>query len=96
MKSFNYYIDPGHGWLAVPLKLIFDLKIAGKITSYSYMKGKTAYLEEDWDMSTFIQAYQEVYGCKPSMQLKNTDKRSPIRSYDPWNYAIASARLYFS
>ena len=48
--------DSGHGWLAVKLGEIKMLGIESDITEYSYIKGKTAYLEEDCDAMTFINA----------------------------------------
>ena len=41
--------DPGHGWLAVKLSEIKMLGIETDISEFSYIKGKTAYLEEDCD-----------------------------------------------
>jgi hypothetical protein len=41
--------DPGHAWLAVKLSEIKMLGIETEISSYSYVKGKTAYLEEEID-----------------------------------------------
>ena len=41
--------DPGHGWLAVKLSDLKMLGIEANITDFSYIKGKTAYLEEDKD-----------------------------------------------
>ena len=48
--------DPGHAWLAVKLSEIKMLGIQTDISSYSYVKGKTAYLEEDCDAGKFIDA----------------------------------------
>lgn len=78
---FKFYTDPGHGWLAVKIKALKDLGIADKITSCSYTKGKTAYLEEDCDAATFVTAYIAKYGKRPEVAVKHTDKSSPIRSY---------------
>ena len=46
-KVFNYYQDAGHGWIAVKIKDIFDLGIQHKISQYSYIRGMTAFLQED-------------------------------------------------
>lgn len=50
--------DPGHAWLEVPVTELERLGIAGDISSFSYLSsdGKTAYLEEDCDLSTFCRA----------------------------------------
>lgn len=57
-RVYVAYTDPGHGWLAVPTRTLYMLGIADKITSYSYLShsGKTAYLEEDADANTFVEA----------------------------------------
>lgn len=51
-KSYLFTEDPGHGWLRVPLKELRPIQ--DKITAYSYMNNKYAYLEEDCDMGTFL------------------------------------------
>ena len=56
MEKYNFYSDPGHGWLEVPIAELKKLGIYKKITGYSYYKGDMAYLEEDCDASTFIHA----------------------------------------
>jgi hypothetical protein len=81
-KTFKFYSDAGHGWLAVK---ITDLNKVGlyliDISNYSYVRGKTVYLEEDGDAGKFMKAYETTYGT----ELKYVEKyseRSPIRSYD--------------
>lgn len=83
MKVFKFYSDPGHGWLAVKEK---DLETVGlsldKISSFSYRKGKTVYLEEDCDFSLFYNAYISVFGDKPRYVRKHLDRSHYIRNYD--------------
>lgn len=50
----TFHSDAGHGWLAVKKKELILLGIAEKITSCSYQKGLTAYLEEDCDAGTYL------------------------------------------
>lgn len=82
MKTFKFYSDPGHGWLAVKEK---DLEIVGlcvdDISPFSYHKGKTVYLEEDSDFSLFIKAYVSVFGNKPRYVEKHLDRSHYIRNY---------------
>jgi hypothetical protein len=54
--KYNFYTDPGHGWLEVPLAELKRLGIVEKISSYSYRDGELAYLEEDCDYSVFLEA----------------------------------------
>ena len=77
---YKFYADPGHGWLAVKFTELCGLSIADKITQYSAMKGKTVYLEEDVDATTFINA-KHARGERVETVTKHTNKSSPIRSY---------------
>lgn len=56
--TYTFYEDPGHGWLAVSLHELSELKLIDKITSYSYVSHdrQTVYLEEDLDLSYFLGA----------------------------------------
>jgi len=56
MKKYTFYEDPGHGWLKVSKKDLVSLCIEKQISGYSYMLGDNAYLEEDSDLSIFIEA----------------------------------------
>jgi hypothetical protein len=79
-----FHSDPGHGWLAVKLSDLKMLGIETKISSYSYVKGKTAYLEEDCDMSEFITAAKAKGITIEVVQGAERD-RSPIRSFRSYN-----------
>ena len=82
MATMNkiYHSDPGHGWLAVKLDELKMLGIETEISNYSFIKGKTAYLEEDCDMPKFIKA-AEAKGIKVSIKQGAVRDRSPIRSF---------------
>lgn len=56
--KLTFHIDPGHGWLEVPVNLLTELGIINHISPYSYYRKKpsTAYLEEDVDVYTFTKA----------------------------------------
>lgn len=83
---FKAYEDPGHAWVAVKVALLEDLGIADKITNFSYINGKTAYLEEDCDLSLFALAYKEKFGRLPDIKVKFTNKSSRVRSYARYRY----------
>lgn len=77
----NSYSDPGHGWVAVPLPLLERLGLLDKITTYSYMRGMLAYLEEDCDLSLFMH-FASVAGLKITFRHYSCrDRRSRIRNY---------------
>jgi len=78
--TVKFYSDPGHGWIAVKYDLLQQLNIAHKITSFSYQKGKTVYLEEDCDAYLFVQEMKKN-GVEVIPDCKYTNNRSPIRSY---------------
>lgn len=78
--KLKYYTDPGHGWVAVKKSMLVELGIADKISIYSYMKGKTAYLEEDGDASMLVDMLKSS-GIAYELVEKYSD-RSPIRSYE--------------
>jgi hypothetical protein len=75
-----FHSDPGHGWLAVKLSELKMLGIATDISSYSYVKGKTAYLEEDCDMMAFLKA-AKTKGIDVDIRSGPQRDRSPIRSF---------------
>ena len=83
--TLNYYIDPSHGWVKVPIKTLIKLNIAHKITTYSYMRGLYAYLEEDCDLSSFLAAADKE-GIKIVLREYNSNKLSKIRSYDRYQF----------
>jgi len=58
--KLNVYNDPGHGWVAIKRSVLIKLGIEHKITSYSYQRGQTVYLEEDCDASTLISAARDA------------------------------------
>lgn len=88
-RVFYFYEDAGHGWLAVPFEYFFRVMggVAAQITSYSYMRGQTVYLEEDIDAGMFIQQWKRENGDIRLMTRHS--ERSPIRSYDSYNHSKA-------
>ncbi len=83
-RVFNFYADPGHGWISVKKQFLNDLGIASQITHFSYQRGDTAYLEEDCDASVFLAALKEA-GIEADIRHHHTDRRSKIRSYESYS-----------
>ncbi len=81
--KFKFISDPGHAWLEVPAKMIFDMGIEGDISGYSYMDVNHSrdpddykvYLEEDDDASIFIEKWMhnDKDGEKPDIQEEFLD-----------------------
>ena len=79
--DYYFYSDPGHGWLAVNYDELVELGIQDKISSYSYVKCNTDYLEEDCDMAEFMNAL-EAKGVDINIHIINEPNNdSVIRSY---------------
>ena len=57
--KIRFICDPSHGWGEVPMSLIDELGIGGEISNYSFRKGDKAYLEEDCDLSLFLNRMEE-------------------------------------
>ena len=86
----NFYSDPGHGWLAVPLLLIQRLGLLDQITSYSYMRGMLVHLEEDCDASLFLKAARDAGLVVLFREHNCANKYSRIRNYA--HYSATEAR----
>jgi len=81
MKTYIWAVDAGHEWLAVKQKELVQLNIADKISSYSYVKGGTVYLEGDCDAAVFIDAYKQKHGVEPKTKQGKHWDRQPCRSF---------------
>lgn len=79
--KIQVYSDPGHAWAKVKKSALVKLGIADKITTYSYMRGEYAYLEEDCDLSTFIAACRAAGVPFEFNEHVARFKHSKIRSY---------------
>jgi len=55
-RNLNFYSDPSHGWLEVKRSDLIALKIEDQISGFSYEKGSKVYLEEDCDMTRYMEA----------------------------------------
>lgn len=85
--QFNVYADAGHSWAKVSRKLLDKFGIADKISSYSYQRNDSVYLEEDCDLSVLIKALRER-GIEPKFKEFHTNKSSKIRSYYHYSKSV--------
>lgn len=79
--TIKFYSDPGHGWGAVKRKLLDDMGVSPHISTYSYQRGATVYLEEDCDLSLLVRTLK-AKGVTIRYIEKSSNNRSPIRTYD--------------
>ncbi|MFH2109952.1 MAG: hypothetical protein ABIJ47_01690 [Candidatus Bathyarchaeota archaeon] len=82
-ESYDFYSDPGHGWLRVPIKRLEELGIADDISNASYVKGGYAYLEEDRDATIFLHTLGSL-GVKVGLRDHTANRESSIRGYQPY------------
>lgn len=87
-KSLNiaFFSDPGHGWARVPRAKLVKLGIADKISSFSYQKGVNVYLEEDCDLSVYIEALKARGITEFKWIGSSSNKTSKIRNYERYSY----------
>jgi hypothetical protein len=78
--QINAFNDSGHGWIKVPMSELIELRIAGQITTYSYRDGDVAYLEEDCDAATYINAAKAAGWCIAGGVSDYVEGRSTIRN----------------
>ena len=79
MNRYIFHSDPSHGWLEVNLQELKDLGIAAKISGYSYVKGDRVFLEEDSDLTKFMQA-KGLHQLPDDTCFVHKDT-TPIRTY---------------
>ena len=79
--KIKMFADPGHAWARFPKARLSKLGIADKITSYSYQYNGNAFLEEDCDLTTLVNALKGVGYTDIKFDESHTNKSSKIRSY---------------
>jgi len=79
-----FHSDAGHGWLAIPRKRLKEMGLLNKISSCSYQRGGTVYLEEDCDMALYLNAIpkDELEWIKARGFRESYKGSSPIRNYE--------------
>ena len=78
--SIKIFADPGHAWARFPKAKLVQLGIADKISTYSYMNGTNAFLEEDCDLSVLVVALRDR-GYEIKFNESHANKQSKIRNY---------------
>ena len=93
MRKFEFFSDPGHGWVKVPGALLRELGIVERISSYSYAAAGFGYLEEDCDLSVFFNAYRERFGRDPELVERVSDALAEIRNYSRFRPELVAGDL---
>lgn len=78
--TLTYFSDPGHGWVRFPKARLVKLGIADKITPFSYQRGDNAFIEEDGDLSTLVDALK-AKGYEVKFKGNSSNRTSKIRNY---------------
>ena len=81
--SIKVFADPGHAWARFPKSKLVSLGIADKISTYSYMNGSNALLEEDCDLSVLLVALRDR-GYEIKFNESHTNRQSKIRNYNTY------------
>lgn len=82
--TLNVYTDPGHGWIKIALKHLNKLNLIDKITPFSFINNKHAYLEEDCDASLLIDTLKQN-DIHFEFRYHHSNTSSKLRYYDSYN-----------
>jgi hypothetical protein len=85
--------DPGHAWAKVSIRLLDRLNLLDVITSYSYIRGEFAYLEEDLDLGELMRAAQAAGIPLTFRERVARERRSRVREYDQYTPGRAREKL---
>lgn len=66
--NLTFITDPGHGWLRVPLVDIAMMGLETAISSFSFIDGHYAYLEEDADCTVYLAALRDLLQAAPTVE----------------------------
>jgi hypothetical protein len=78
-RKLTFFSDAGHGWLSVATKDLVTLGIEDKISSFSYISNTRAFLEEDCDVTVFLDAAKAQGWEVTIKESKDCPDRSFIR-----------------
>lgn len=80
--TYDFISDPGHGWIRIPYAHLLWLDLQDDITGYSYLHESDAYLEEDQDGNTFMEAAKKAHWKVTFNEIY--DEKGTIRTYPPF------------
>lgn len=85
--------DPGHAWLAVKTRELSELGVADKISQFSFVKGKTTYLEEDADMPIYVNAQNERGVTVEIRQGRVWPQKCPVRYFAKYEAPVTATAV---
>lgn len=91
-RTFDFYEDPGHGWVKVKRALLIELGIEHQVSSCSYQRKEHVYLEEDVDLRLLVSALR-AKGEQVEFREHHSNKQSRIRCYEPFCPTTENMRL---
>ena len=98
--KYTFFADAGHGWLRVKRSEVESLGLTLAISHCSYQRGDWVYLEEDSDLTRFLNAKGITKLASVGIRkwcddniLERTSERSSIRNYERYtNFLEGSDR----
>lgn len=81
---YNFYEDPGHGYLEVPLPILEASGVKNSISGYSGKNKDFAYLEEDCDAPLFMKSWQDKTGEKVEFKVIYCEHRR-VPTHNFWS-----------
>jgi hypothetical protein len=79
--KLKFYADPGHGWLAVPIRTYLKSGMVASRFSYVNRSRTMVFLEEDCDASKFFEIMKSQ-GIEIKTTGNHTNRQSKIRNMD--------------
>lgn len=90
-RRFTYLQDPGHGWLLVTRQELTEFGLKPEdFTAYSYVSGDRVALEEDLDMTRFLERLQTL-GIPFELDHQHVNACAAVRNWMPNAATGASA-----
>ena len=82
--TLQVFTDPSHGWIKISLNHLNKLNLIDKITPFSFINNKHAYLEEDCDASLLIDTLKQN-DIHFEFRYNHSNTSSKLRYYDSYN-----------
>ena len=78
------FSSPSHAWAKVSCAQLINLGVSSKISAFSYRSGTDIYLEEDDDLTIFVEAAKKA-GLEIDLVDRPIAQDQTIRQMDPYS-----------